>query len=208
MADLKGKFIVLEGLDGAGGSTQIAKLHAFLLKKGLDVERLSYPDYSSPIGQMLLKMLRDKEFRSKGVNFTPALQFLLFAADMVKDSERIADWIERGKTVIADRYFTSTLAYQSAMGFPVKRGLEFAEMFRLPRPDMIIYLKIRPETSGTRKRQEGSLDWFEEDGKFLSKVAEEYDHLAKGGIFGEWKVVDAEKGIEEVARKVAEALGL
>ncbi len=208
MADLKGRFIVLEGIDGAGGSTQANRLASLLLKKGYEIEKLAYPDYTTPIGQLLLKMLRDKEFRSKGIEFTPELQFLLFAADMAKDSDKIAEWLEGGKVVLADRYFPSTLAYQSVMGFPLKRGLDFAELFHLPRPDYIIYLRISAETSGKRKKQEGSLDWFEEDAEFLSKVAKAYEHLAKNSVFGEWKVVDAERTVSEVASEVARTLGV
>ena len=208
MADLKGKFIVIEGLDGAGGSTQANKLASLLLKNGCLTEKLAYPDYSNHIGQLLLKMLQDKEFRSKGMEFTPTLQFLLFSADMVKDSDSITGWLEEGKTVIADRYFPSTLAYQSAMGFPLKSGLAFAELFRLPKPDYTIYLKILPETSGKRKKQEGSLDWFEEDISFLAKVAKEYEHLAKNNVFGQWHVVDAEREISAVAQGIAKVLGL
>jgi dTMP kinase len=195
----KGLFLVIEGIDGAGGETQSKLLKEFLEKKNFIVEAIKYPDYSGPIGQIIHKFLH-KEFE-----FSPATQFSLYATDMVKDREKILDAIKNKKIVIADRYFHSTLSYQSLVkGFKLEDGLKFAEIFDLPKPDLVILLDITPKISVKRKyKEKENLDRHEADEEFLKKVREGYITLAKDKIFAkEWVVVNGEKSIEEVAKEI------
>jgi dTMP kinase len=192
-----GKFIVLEGIDGAGGETQSKLLFNYLKKQKKPVEKLSYPDYQGAIGKLIYQFLYKK------YNFSPEVQFLLYSADFLKDKEKIKTWLKRGKFVIADRYFTSTLAYQCLKGFPLEGALKFAEIFSLPKPNLIIYLKISPETSIKRKlKEKKSLDVHEADKKFLAKLANFYEELIKNQIFSEWKIIDGEKSIEDVHEEI------
>jgi len=195
----QGFFCVLEGIDGAGGETQSKLLKEFLEKKNFRVEVIKYPDYSGPIGQIIHKFLH-KEFE-----FSPAVQFSLYATDMVKDKEKILDAIKNKKIVVADRYIYSTLSYQSLVkGFKLEDGLKFVEIFDLPKPNLVIFLDVGPETSIKRKyKEKKNLDRHEADKGFLKKVREAYKNLAKNKIFAkEWIVVDGEKSIEEVAKKI------
>jgi thymidylate kinase len=109
--------------------------------------------------------------------------------------------------VIADRYFTSTLAYQVMRGFSLEGALKFAEMFRLPKPDFILFLKISPETSIKRKRGEKrDLDRNEVDSSLHHQVSESYESLTKNQVWGKWFVIDGEQSREEVHAQVKKVL--
>jgi dTMP kinase len=195
----RGFFCVLEGIDGAGGETQSKLLKDFLEKKNLEIETIKYPDYSGPIGQLIHKFLQNV------FEFSPAVQFSLYATDMVKDREKIINAIKNKKIVIADRYIYSTLSYQCLVkGFELENGLRFIEIFDLPKPDLVILLDISPETSIKRKyKEKKKLDRHEADKEFLKKVREAYWSLAKNKVFAkEWVIVDGEKSIEEVASEI------
>ena len=111
--------------------------------------------------------------------------------------------------MIADRYFTSVLAYQGLRGFSIENALKFAEIFRLPKPDIILFLRISPETSIRRKRiEKRDLDRNESDRAFLEKVSASYEKLAKDQVWGSWFVLDGEKSKEEVFGQIRKVLRL
>jgi dTMP kinase len=194
-----GKFIIIEGIDGAGSETQSKLLINFLKKKKIPVEKLTYPDYKGPIGKLI------HQFLHKEHDFTPEIQFFLYFTDFLKDREKIERWKKQGKTIIADRYFTTTLGYQCQKGFPLKKALKIAAMLELPKPDIVVYLKISPETSIKRKlKEKKSLDRHEVDKKFLTKLTKFYQKLIKEQVFSRWVVVDGEKPIKEVFKQVKE----
>lgn len=190
----KGKFIVIEGIDGCGGETQSKKLVKYLREKKTPVKFLSYPDYKGPIGQVINKYLHKK------YNFSKEVQFLLYFSDFLKDKDKIHKWLAEGTTIIADRYFGSTIAYQCLNGVSVDVALNASKLFDLPRPDLIIFLNISSETSMARKKKEkgNKLDRHEEDKKFLTKLAEFYKQLAQRQALAKWVMVDGERSIEEV----------
>ncbi|MDI6882884.1 MAG: dTMP kinase [Patescibacteria group bacterium] len=192
-----GKLIVFEGLDGAGGETQSKLLFDWLKKKKKKVELLTYPDYQKPIGKLIHQFLHQK------YEFSPEVQFLLYFADFIKDKEKIEKWLKQGKIIISDRYFTSTIAYQGLKGFPLKSALKIAKTFGLPRPALVIYLKISPQTSIKRKFQEKKhLDRHEGDKKFLAKLGRFYGKLIKNQTFSKWQVINGERSIEEVFKDI------
>jgi len=193
----KGKFIVIEGIDGCGKGTQVKKIASHLRKQNAKVKTFSYPDRNGPIGSLIDQYLHRK------YNFSKEVQFLLYFSDFLKDKEAIKKWLQGGGVIVADRYFLSTLAYQSIGGFPVKRGLEAAKLFELPKPDMIIYLDINPETSLSRKfGQKGALDRHEADAKFQRNLARVYRQLAKRKTLARWVIVDGEKSKDEVFEEI------
>jgi len=194
-------FLVIEGIDGAGGSTQSRILKKFLEEKNFKVELISYPDYSNSIGKVVRKFL-NKEFE-----ISAEAQFFLYALDMVKDREKILKNLKEGKIVLADRYIFSTLAYQCfAKKFSFKKGLKLIEIFELPKPDLVFLLDIKPETSIRRKMKENNkLDRHEEDLKLLEKVRKGYLKLAKENVFSkEWVILNGENKIEEVSKEIRE----
>jgi dTMP kinase len=192
-----GKFIVFEGIDGAGGETQSKLLFNYLKKRKKPVEKLSYPDYRGPIGKLI------HQFLHKKYNFPPQVQFLLYFTDFLKDKEKIEKWRKENKIIISDRYFTSTLAYQGQKVFSIEKDLKISKIFDLPKPDLIIYLKISPKTSIQRKfKEKRSLDRHEADKKFLEKLSKFYEKLIKNQIFGRWVIVDGEMPIDEVSKEI------
>jgi len=198
---MTGKFIVFEGIDGAGTETQSNKLLQYLNANGKPAERIEYPDYEGPIGNMI------HEFLHKKFELSPLVQMSLYGTDMAKDSDKINAWKDQGKVVIADRYFTSTLAYQTMFGVPREKCLKFAEIMGLVKPDAIIFLKIESETSLVRKRGEkqGNVDRFEENTEIHQKTLESYDSLIRDSVFGPWYVLDGERskdGVFELVKKV------
>lgn len=196
-----GKLIVFEGIDGAGTESLSKAFLDYFKKQKKPVEIMRYPDNSHPIGKVIHQYLHRK------YDFLPETQFIFYFADFVKDVEKINKWLKAGKIVLADRYFTSTLAYQGLRGFPQKDALKLAEIFKLPRPDLIIYLKISPVTSMKRKiREKKSLDRNEADRKFLGQLTKFYENLAKKKVFGKWIIIDGEGTIPEVFEKIKNIL--
>lgn len=192
-----GKLIIIEGLDGAGGETQSKLLFDYLKKQKKPVEKLTYPDYQGPIGRLI------HQFLHKRYDFSPETQFLLYFVDFIKDKEKIGKWLKERKIIISDRYFTSTIAYQCLKGFPLKKALKIADFFDLPRPNLIIYLKVSPKTSLIRKfREKKNLDRHEEDKDFLTRLSKFYGKLIKNQVFSKWVVVDGEKPIKEVFEEI------
>lgn len=199
---MQGKFIVFEGIDGSGAETQSKLLFERLKKASHKVRLVSYPDYSGPIGKLINDYLHQKHEMSN-----EAL-FMLFTADFVKDAKGLKEFISNGGTVIANRYFTSTLAYQSAGGMAATSMLRVAEALGLPKPDMAVYLKISPETSAKRKMEEHNcLDRNEADRALLVKVAAAYEKLAAGNVFCKWAMLDGEKPIAGLSAEIANILG-
>ncbi len=197
------KFVVFEGIDGAGTEEQSKRLLDFLKDKEIPAERMEYPNYRNPIGKLI------HEYLHKKFEFTPETQALLYTADMIGDKDKIKSLLDQGKYVIADRYFTSTLAYQGFRGVKVDDLLKVAEMFNLPKPDMILFLKVSAETSMKRKMDEKSdLDRNEENKTLLEKLSVFYDDLARRQVFGNWFVLDGEKSKEEVFEQVKKVLRL
>ena len=195
---MSGKFFVVEGIDGAGGETQTRLLTKFLEQSGKNVLFINYPDYSGAIGRIIHGFLH-KEF-----NFSADVQFALYATDMVKDRQKIVNALKENRIVVANRYLTSTLSYQSVRGFPIEKGLQLAKAFELPKPDLVFYLDIDPDTSMKRKMGEkNDLDRHEADREFLLKVRAQYLKLAKDKIFAkEWKVINGKKDIDLVADEI------
>jgi dTMP kinase len=197
-----GKFIVLEGIDGAGTEEQSKRLLDFLKERGIPAERVAYPGYHSPVGKFIHDYLHRK------FELPPDVQALFYAADMVIDREKIKSWLEEGKYVISDRYFTSTLAYQG-LRVPIKRLLKLAELFKIPKPDMVIFLRVSPETSMERKlKEKDELDRNESDKSLLESLSVSYEQLVRDQVFSNWYVLDGEKPKEEVFEQVKKVLRL
>lgn len=196
-----GFFIVIEGIDGSGGETQSKRLKKYFEDQKKRVALLRYPEYETDIGQLIHKYLH------KGTNMPINMQFLIYAADIVKDVEKIEGWLKSGNIVIADRYFTSTIAYQAYDHLSQMNIKRFAGMFGIPKPDVVFLLKVKPETAIRRKISEKlNLDKNESNEKLLTSIAATYDKMAKSNVFGKWVVVDGEKGKDEVFADILKKL--
>lgn len=142
-------FIVLEGLDGAGKSTQIGLLRERFTQRGIESAYLHFPRFDAPVyGELVARFLRG-EFGSAD-RVDPYLVALLFAGDRAEAAPQIRQWIADGKAVLLDRYVYSNVGYQCAKlpaGDERRRlarwilDLEFGHN-ALPRPDLSLFLDV------------------------------------------------------------------
>ena len=142
-------FIVLEGLDGAGKSTQITKLREMFRAKGVESEYLHFPRFDAPIyGEHIARFLRGDLGSVESVN--PYLVALLYAGDRADAATTIRQWLDDGKVVIVDRYVYSNIGYQCAKIADSKERntlrewilhTEFEE-FGIPKPDLSLFLDV------------------------------------------------------------------
>ena len=142
-------FIALEGLDGAGKSTQIRKLQEWLKEQGRMYEYVHFPRFDTPVyGDLVARFLRGELGNLTEVN--PYLVALIYAGDRVEASMTIRRWLAEKKVVIIDRYVTSNIAYQCAKltsdeDKAVLRewilSLEY-DAHAIPKPDLTLFLDV------------------------------------------------------------------
>jgi len=188
-----GKFIVLEGLDGSGQSTQAALLKEFLEKeKKISVVLTKEPTNQPPIGTLIRQILK------KEINVDPLTLQLLFCADRAEHLKNVIEHaLKNNQWVISDRYFFSTIAYGS-LNLNFDWLIKLNENFLMP--DIIFLLKVKPETCLKRiDKERGKREFFEELDK-LKKVWKGYQLLTKK--FSNVKVINGEKSIKEVFSKI------
>lgn len=142
-------FIVLEGLDGAGKSTQVRLLREWFAQRGVRSEYVHFPRFDAPVyGELIARFLRG-EFG--GVDTVdPYLVALLFAGDRAEAGPQIRRWLEEGVAVVLDRYVYSNVGFQCAK-LPAGElrdrlarwilDLEF-DHNALPRPDLSLFLDV------------------------------------------------------------------
>lgn len=143
----KGKFIAFEGIDGSGKSTQIRMLADRLKKENVDYYMTMEPT-EAPIGVMLRQILRGK---MKADNRVIAA---LFAADrldhLLNEENGIAAKVERGTTVITDRYYFSSYAYHS-VDMPMEWVIQANEQSAgILRPTVTVFIDVDPDTAMER----------------------------------------------------------
>jgi len=187
---------VIEGVDGAGKSTQIKLLRDFFSGKGYKCEYMHFPRTEAPyFGELIARFLRG-EFGTIG-EVDPYLVSMLYAGDRNDASEMIQNWLNEGKVVLLDRYTYSNIAYQCAkledrsaqdrlMNWILT--LEF-DHFLIPRPDLNIFLDVPlaftekklsgPRTGEDRSYLNGSWDIHEESIDFQKKVREIYLRVSR-----------------------------
>lgn len=142
-------FIVLEGVDGSGKSTQIEKLRVMFAERGIESEYIHFPRFDSPFfGELIARFLRGELGGVDQVD--PYIVALLYACDRRDAAALIRRWLDTGKVVIADRYVYSNVGYQcakladEAQRTALRRwimDLEY-EYFKIPRPDLSIFLDV------------------------------------------------------------------
>lgn len=176
-----GKLVVIDGIDQSGKRTQTNLLARKLSEEGLPVSVYEFPDYRTGSGRMLRRYLYElgerKQSSSRAVH-------LMFAANRWEKAERLTSDLRGGKTVVANRYSPSNIAYGLANRLPLE-WLKTVEA-GLPIADVTIILDIPVDASFNRKHLRR--DKWEQDMKYLEKVRKAYLRLA--GMF-DWKVIDA-----------------
>jgi dTMP kinase len=190
------KLFVIEGVDGAGKSTQIKLLKDFFEERGSECEYLHFPRTDAPyFGELIARFLRG-EFGSIS-DVDPYLVAMLYAGDRKDASDMIRTWLRKGKIVLLDRYTYSNIAYQCAkLKDPGEQdklmqwilNLEFTH-FGIPRPDLNIFLDVpfaftMNKLTGTRTGDDrtylnGTRDIHEESLEFQKKVRDLYIRVSR-----------------------------
>ena len=187
----EGMFIVFEGLDGAGLSTQAARLAAFLTRRGEEVLLTKEPT-ASPIGQ-LIKSALNRHFA-----FSPFALQLLFAADRAEHlAKEIEPAMQARKIVISDRYILSSLAFGSV---DLERATLQQLNARFRQPDLTIILDTPPRVCLARIRENrDTIELFEEEAR-LEKVRAQY--LALNEHFANTVIIAGDRAIEAVSQEI------
>ena len=194
-------FIVIDGLDGSGKGTQTKLLIEYFQKNNIPFEFIKSPNYETPVGEVYRRYL-DGEFEMK----TDSV-FLLVASDVIMNKPRIEKAKKQRKIIIAERYITATIAFQCANGFPYEKAIKLVELIGYPKPDIIIFIDVKPETGMRRKfGQEGKLDRHEKDLEFLKKTREFYLREIKENVLGKWIVINGERSKKEVHEEILKVI--
>ena len=189
-------FIVIEGIDGAGCETQGKNLIKLLSESGKKASLIKYPDYDRNVG----KIIRDFLYESKGL--TPQQQFLLYTMQFVMDKKMI-ETKRKDEILIADRYFSTTLCYQTLEGIDIQMATDYAKNFKIEVPDAIFYLNVDPDIAIKRKHGEDKIKNFrEKDFDFIRKTHQQYQMLVDKQVWGKWINIDGNKGIEEITKDI------
>ncbi len=174
----KGLFITFEGIDGCGKSTQLSLLKEEFVKEGVEFIEVREPG-GTAVGEKIRTILLDK----KNDSMTRMAELLLFEAARAQITEEvIVPALERGVTVICDRFYDSTSAYQ---GYANKMGRDLTDFLNLKAtndtsPDITFLLDIDPMTAYERRSGRGEEDRIELLGlSYQEKVREGYLELAK-----------------------------
>jgi dTMP kinase len=192
-----GKFIVFEGLDGSGQTTQANLLRDFLTVGGYKVFLTKEPTQNSTVGQKIRDVL-DKKIKIDSKSLQE-----LFTQDRKEHLEKeIVPALSEGKTVICDRYFFSTFAFGAASSLDLEWLIEINNAFLLP--DLTFLLQVSPDVCVRRieKRGEG-VKFFEKKEK-LSRAWEIYKTLPSR--FKSVYMIYGEKTKEEVFSQVKEVV--
>lgn len=198
------KFIVVEGLDGTGKTTQIKILADYIKSKGKEVEITAEPT-AHPTGKLIRRVL------SGEVHSDPWSLAALFLSDRIihnTASDGIEKMLSDGKTVISDRYYYSTFAYQ---GHETDLLWTMDMHFSCPeirKPDLVLFLTMAPEKCVERIRANRPDEAIEiyENTESLTKISRQFDTVFEKLKDRENIVyVDASGTVEEVSARLFEA---
>jgi dTMP kinase len=194
-----GRFYVFEGIDGSGKSTVARMLNDKLTSTfGKDTVLTA-----EPTGSWIGECVRRANKEDVG-DFAEAL---LFMADRAQHTLEISRAVEEGKIVICDRYYVSTLAYQSVtLERLVPDPVLWLRAVNAPiirRPDITFYFMIEPERAMKRMKDRDEKSKFEKIG-FLKKVASIYEEMSLSDPSA--YVIDASRPLDEVFAEVLRAV--
>ena len=194
-------FIVFEGLDGSGKSTQQQ-----LLNDKLQIDKISSISFREPgstvIGEKIVKILQSDQ------KLSPLSELLLFyVSRSAIIEEKIKPALENYDVVICDRYFYSSVAYQ---GYGRGMNIDFInqindEVVKNIIPDLIFYMDISWEEKKKRKGININDRFEKEDRVFHNKVRSGYKSMAKKDS-DKWKIIDAEENIENISSCIYETV--
>jgi dTMP kinase len=203
-----GRFIVLEGIDGAGTTTHTTRLSSFLRDQGIAVHATREPT-DGPIGVLLRQILTGRLVTpSVGGGHTPPrwnTMGLLFAADRIDHLDvEIVPRLTRGITVISDRYDYSSIAYQSlsASAEPdatvwLRRVNRFAR-----RPDLTIVLDVPEAVARERRKARSGREEIFDDDAFQARLGDFYANVEQHFPDDRIVHISADRPLADVATEI------
>ncbi|WYZ38125.1 hypothetical protein EsH8_III_000039 [Colletotrichum jinshuiense] len=215
---VRGAFVVFEGLDRSGKTTQVKLLEQRFVELGKKVKVMRFPDRTTPIGQMIDAYLKSS------VEMEDHVIHLLFSANRWEAVKNIQALLASGTTVVCDRYYHSGIVYSAAKQSPTL-NLHWARQpeLGLPRPDLVLFLDLEEAVARERGGWGGEVY---EKAEFQRRVRELFWGLSLGrvgpdGGLGEAGrvdrefrqeeedliVVDAGASVEEVAEEIWRKVG-
>lgn len=200
-----GKLIALEGIDGSGKTTQAQKLVAKLQSNGIEAVYTKEPT-DGEIGKLIRRILVGEK------KFEPVSFQYLFSADRVEHQEEILELLKKGKMVVSDRYFWSSVPYGAT-----DRGVDFKSRgeddillvcysilslyHQFIAPDKTIYLNTAPATAIERLRVARHIPDIYDRHEKLEKIAAWYDWLVEK-FPKEFVTIDGTKSVDEVGKEI------
>jgi dTMP kinase len=216
---MKGKLLVIDGIDGVGKATQAKLLAERLARAGKKVKRIDFPCYyDNHFGALIGECLAGKH--GDFLHLDPKIASTLYAADRFESKKDIAKWLAQGYIVIADRYVSSNQIHQGGKIANAKKRKEFVawlehmeyDIFGLPRPDLIVYLSLplrlsllllQKSNANTRdpKRRylRGGKDVVEESRRYLTQSRSNALAIVRRG--NRWKEIICNRGAEILPRE-------
>ena len=185
----RGKFIVFEGIDGAGKSTQLKLLTTHLKKEGYKVKILDFPQYGKKSAGMVEEYLAGTFGSLKEVG--PYEASIFYAVDRYDMSFQIREWLKQRIIVVSDHYVGSNIGHQgSKIANRGERAKYFKWLFdleygilKIPKPDKIFFLNIPAEIAqklcnNSERRKKKKSDLHEENLEHLKNASLSYLHAA------------------------------
>jgi dTMP kinase len=202
---MRGRFITLEGIEGAGKSTQLATVRALIERAGHEVVVTREPG-GTPLAERIRQVVLAQSDEP-----VPVLTelFLMFAARCAHLDGLVRPALTRGAWVVCDRFTDATLAYQGGgrgVSLPTIRALA-QQVHGDLWPDLTLLLDVAPEVGLARAGRRGAADRFERERlEFFERVRAVYLELAREAP-GRIAVIDAERAAADVARAVEARVG-
>ena len=201
---MKGLFIVMEGPDGSGKTTQINLLKEYLEEAGYECLITREPG-GTVIGEEVRQLILNPEHKE----MSPVTEMLLYAASRAQlVHEVIGPALEEGKIVISDRFVDSSILYQ---GIARKLGISTVSAVNAPgigiyRPDGIFFIDLSEAEGLRRKKEQKNLDRMEQEGiDFHHMVSEGYRKVLSGRP--EVMKIDGGRSIDTIQKKDSESCG-
>jgi dTMP kinase len=198
---IRGRLIVLEGIDGSGTTTQTERLVEHLRRRGRTAVSTREPS-AGPVGRLLREVLLGHHRISRDVSLDGRTMALLFAADRFDHLQReVEPILAAGNDVVSDRYLMSSLAYQAE-----EADREWVALLArgVRPPDLTILLDIPIEVAARRRLLAGRPEERYDADSYLGRVADNYRRLARADASA--VILDGSAAREDVAAAVVAAV--
>lgn len=197
----QGLFVVFEGGDRCGKTTQLQLLVDHLQSNVSSIQTIRFPDRETETGQRINRCLCSKEEKE---SLSLEEMHCLFVENRKEKAELIRSKLQEGFVVLCDRYSYSGIAYSVAQGLPFDWCCRTEEQAHLPDPDVVLFMDLDPKIAAQRKGfGEEAFEKIELQQKVYSAFSEVRDYtLSRDGNEVRWFSIDASKTQEEMTNTI------